>query len=264
MPTAAFQKNPYNNDLLRAVRAGDVAAAEKNLARGASVNALDAEGLTPLIHAARGGDTAMVGLLLKHHAARDCEDENGGSALLAALAAGQAQTAAQLLKEGFNAAAINIRQETALTLAATTGLHELFAPLQAAGAAINARDSEGRTPAMCAFSSRQIDVAVPALLALGAEINPQDKSGRSLLMYAVLAGRSQLVDLLLAAGARTDLQDNRLRTALDLAKLWHQDALAADLKSAFNKYDVPQFNQGMKQPVRAMHPPRFRPQRPGL
>jgi ankyrin repeat protein len=51
--------------LLQATEAGDLARMEAWLAKGAEVNARNAQGWTPLHVAAAGGDPAVVALLLK-------------------------------------------------------------------------------------------------------------------------------------------------------------------------------------------------------
>ena len=54
-----------NSTLSESVQAGDRAAVEKLIQKGANVNAADPDGMTPLAWAARGGDVKLTAVLLQ-------------------------------------------------------------------------------------------------------------------------------------------------------------------------------------------------------
>jgi hypothetical protein len=59
---------------------------------------------------------------------------------------------------------------------------------------------------------------VRALLGHGVDPNARYRNDLTALMWAAGYGRDEAVKVLLAAGARTDLRDNRGKTAADIAR----------------------------------------------
>ncbi|MFL6228080.1 MAG: ankyrin repeat domain-containing protein [Pyrinomonadaceae bacterium] len=95
------REHPASTPLARAAQSGDASSVETLIARGADVNARDAEGPTPLAYAARSGDTAAIGALLDARAdvnARDCSQ--GWTPLLHALHKYQHDAARLLVERG--------------------------------------------------------------------------------------------------------------------------------------------------------------------
>ena len=56
---------------------------------------------------------------------------------------------------------------------------------------------------------------VGELRADGADVDEQEKGGTAALMVAVILGHAAIAEMLLAAGAKVDLQDKNGKTALD-------------------------------------------------
>ncbi len=248
----------YNSNFVAAAHSGDLAGMEKYLSLGASINAHDAQDNTGLLIAATRGDEKMLRWCLEKGAARDWQNDFGDSALLCAIKGGHADIAALLLKEKFNAAASNYTGDNAMTLAATKGLLPLLPLLQARGLSVEAKDGGGHTPLMRVVYAENAEAGIVLLKNLGADLNAKDNTGQTALMHATRAGKGGAATLLLKLGAKSDLTDNRGVSASDMARQWHNDGLTAEFNGAFSKYDVPQFAQGLRAPMKPVHTVRFR------
>ena len=247
-------------DFLDAAEANDLAAAARLLDDGAHVNASDKGGATALIWAARHGNLDFVHLLLSRGAERECVDNFGLTPLLAAVAVGRGDFAGELLKLQFNAAARGqVRGETALALAAGQGDAVLVGRLVAAGADIDARNSNGVTPLIEAVREARLDVA-RVLLDLHADVDAPDSDGRTALIHAVTTGRPDFVSELLRKGADISLCDRRGRSALDFASQWKLPAMRAALEESFLAHTVSQLRDGVDAPIEALPPLRLKPQ----
>lgn len=99
---------------------------------------------------------------------------------------------------------------TPLHCAVCSGTPATVEKLLAAGAKIDARDDDHRTPLHLADRPAMID----ALVAAGAEVDALDKSGATALHRAA-SGGPELVARLLAAGADRSIRDREGKTPLD-------------------------------------------------
>ena len=82
-----------------------------------------------------------------------------------------------------------------------------------AGAAVNARDSEGRNAVLAATQGGHVEAA-RLLIARGADVNAQDKIQDSAFLLAGALGHTEIVRLALAAGANLKLTNRYGGTAL--------------------------------------------------
>ena len=139
--------------LLEAIKAGDVARASQLLANGADVNARDAYGATALMNAAHSGALEMVETLLAAGAEVDAKDELGWTALM---------------KACFNADL-------------NRGFPEIVERLIAAGADPNVKITYGIRPLMLAAGYGEAGVC-QALLAGGADVLARNDGGLTALM----------------------------------------------------------------------------------
>lgn len=109
------------------------------------------------------------------------------------------------------------------------------------GADVNSRDSFGNTPLLYAAFSGNADI-VACLLAHGADVNAPEAGppilGHSVLEGAILAGRTEVVKLLIPAGAPVNRTfDDEGRTPLQLAARYGHAGIAEVLLAAHAAVD---------------------------
>ncbi|CAI5493085.1 unnamed protein product [Closterium sp. Naga37s-1] len=192
------------NAFSAACRNGHVGIAESLLKSGASVDAVDGEGATPLLAAADSGFANCVQLLLEAGAQPDARDKayNGHEEALSAL-----------VRHG---AAVDARSHGGVTplIAAAEGRHACCIHLLVqAGADVNARTSEGKTALMHAVGRNSVP-ATEELLAGGADVSAVDGEGLSALHHGARLDASDCVELLCAKGASMTKRCKKGRTAL--------------------------------------------------
>ena len=219
-----------NTPLHGAVLSGEPIVAAMLLDAGASINALNKAGLSPLAIACRAAnwpvakfllersakptppdgepalvaaagvaddDTEGVKLLLKHRAAVNAVDARHRSALMAAAAEGHEQIARALRTAGADVTLVDRHGSTALMEAARAGAVGIVKLLAEAQPDARVRDNHGRDALTLACQSPHAHAEmVRALLALGAEPKTVGSDGRSALDHAAAAGRWDLVTLL--------------------------------------------------------------------
>lgn len=162
--------------LIIAAREGQLALVRLMLENGADPNAAVLGDGSALIAAADTGDLAMVDLLLSHRADADLAVRGDGSPLIAAASGGHVEIIDRLLTAGARVDRIVPSDETALINAARQGQLEAVQRLVEAGADVNL-----------------------AVTAPRAGLPPER---RSPLGMARRAGRDEVVDYLIARGAR--------------------------------------------------------------
>jgi ankyrin repeat protein len=200
---------------------------------GANVAIKREDGRTPLHVAVMGHDKDLprreiITLLLKAGAKADTIDFNGNSPLHEAVVYRDLETLKQLLATGINA---DIRRggfgeddRTALhVVVADTPSRfepEIMQALIKAGANVNARSGEKKTPLHIAVSAGNTH-ATEGLIQAGADVNAKDGDGETPLILAVLeagSSRLELASMLLRARADVNVKDSKGRTALQIAK----------------------------------------------
>lgn len=224
-PTEAAQRG-LRAQLLQALqRSGAAARVEQLLAESpvsvalsraalrALLDAPDDEGRALLHHATVGGDAGCVRALLAHGAAPAVRDADGDTPLHLAALEGNAEAAAALVKrDGGAVHIINASRATPLHYAASGGDANTMLVLLTAGAARDARDSEGETPLHAAARYGRRLAARTLLDDDGATEDAFAASRRALLSarcavgctplhVAAAEGRSKLATLLLECGA---------------------------------------------------------------
>ena len=188
----------------------------------------------------------------------DGRDQDGNSLLLTALYHGQIRLAAALVARGvpinvWEASALGDVERLRIHLDAQPALlnthsHDGWTPLHLAshfdhinavqfllqrGADVRARSTNplANEPIHAALAGRSLNVT-RALLEAGADPNAVEHGGYAPLHQAAEPGDVPLIELLLARGARTDLQDDQGRTALDLATAGAHTQAAEALRRA--------------------------------
>jgi uncharacterized protein len=206
--------------LLRASHEDDVALAERLIAGGASVNAANRYGVTPLAAACTNGNAAMVDLLLTRGADARARLASGETVLMVAARSGKVATVRRLLAAG---AEVNAREstrgQTALMWAAAEGHQQAVEELLRAGADANVRIASGFNAFLFAVREGRIG-AVQTLLKAGGNVNDTiqpspagagkilgggaARGQTSALILATLNGHYELGAVLLAAGANAN------------------------------------------------------------
>ncbi len=187
------------------------------LANGADARATDNEGNTPLHHAARSTDPAVAALLLDAGAQVDALNTEGSSALGIACASGNWRLARFLIEHG-------ARPEPAggqpALLAAVSGDDDPGGAqlLLRHKARVDSRGAEQRTALMHACAAGNTEI-VGVLLDAGADRNAHDANGLSPLLEAARHGHTAVVARLALAKPNPRAVDARQRNALVLACL---------------------------------------------
>jgi ankyrin repeat protein len=170
-------KNPAvaSDDLVFAVKLGDVVEINRLLDNGADVNSQNKNGITPLIAAAFYGNLEVAKILLARGAVVNMYGASDDPALVAAIMQDQKRMADFLINNGADVN-IKLRDGTSpLHVAVLQGSTDMVALLIEDGADINAKDKDGQTPLDDSVISQNQDM-VKLLVAKGAEINAQDKA----------------------------------------------------------------------------------------
>lgn len=253
-PSRATVNQPVDtsgNRYLHAVcrTSGYSARAIQTIHLGADVNAVNADGYSPLRYAIEYGDADTVAALLKR-GARASYNANGKpyNAVTAAVLRGRADMLEAVLRHGggalVNSPGIDTRGEiekSPLMVLAVQKYHYDLLPLLArAGADLNrVSDASGATPIMQAAQNDAAGV-IQTLVRLGADINARGRDGQSALHFA--AGhndhRTAVMDMLLALGADINARDAKGRTPLMVAIDANNTRMAAKLIAAGAQLDI--------------------------
>jgi ankyrin repeat protein len=151
---------------------------------GASLRALDPEGMGALHWAAQGSPEACQALL-EAGADPDLQSAAGSRPAHFAARMAQAEAIEALGAAGANLSLADGRGDTPLHICASDGMEACVEALARMGADPNARDAEGRTPLHVARAS-----CAAALLSAGTDPTALDKSGLSAM--DALTGQSRL------------------------------------------------------------------------
>ena len=220
-----------------AAQSGKVAAVKLLIDYNAKINAQDQSGNTALTHAIHENLTdehvEMVQLLLKHGANVNHKNQSGLTPLMKAaeLSDGDAASIVQHILE--NGAALGARDNegrTALMHAFRGGSNKTRELLLNNGAAIEAKDDLGDT-ALIIAAGYSNPSAVDFLLEHGAEREVRDKFGFTPLIKAAKCGLDDTVNLLLDRGAQIAAVDNEDKSAIDHAATRQRGNIIKLLKS---------------------------------
>jgi len=173
------------------------------LAKGADVNAAQADGMTALHWAVNNDDAEMAGQLVRSRANVNATNRYGVPPLSTACTNGNAALVRLLLDAGANANASLPGGETVLMTAARVGSLEAVKALLARGANPNAQERRDQTALMWAAAEGHATV-VRALIEAGSTINATLPSGFTPLFFAVREGHIDVVRVLLEAGVNVN------------------------------------------------------------
>ncbi|KAI0867291.1 ankyrin repeat-containing domain protein [Hypoxylon argillaceum] len=147
--------------------------------------------------AAAGGQLGVLELVSRHQGLLLCQAEWFGIATLYnAAKCGDLDTLQQLLCQGVNPSVKNVRNESPLWIAASRGHLEVVKCLvQRSDVDINSRSSLGRPPIFCPSADGDMPI-VEILVGAGAITDIQDVDGETAISMAKKNGYSQIVHLL--------------------------------------------------------------------
>jgi len=217
---------PSVDEIVAAIQAKDVAAAEKLLAQDASLAHAKRDGGSMLMLAAYHRAAAIVDLLMRHGARPDvCE----------AAAIGRLDRVRELVNAG-GLRGTSHDGWTPLHLAAHFGQKDVVAYLLAQGADVDARSRNplGNTP-LHAAAAGGAPTCVALLLRQGADPNAAYLDGLTALHVAASNGDDATARILLASKAEPDMRTHEGKSALDLAQEKGHERVARLLLQATGK-----------------------------
>lgn len=200
--SVAVQGKLGETSLMRAASYGSVEIVEKLISAGARVNGKDLRWLTPLAYAIHGGHKDVCEFLLKSKADPDIRPLNSPPLLVFAAQAKMRDVVGLLLEHGADVNMVDPSDSgTALMRVARAGDITFVKLFLLKGAKIDAVDTKGATALMYAVVAGKADV-VALLLQNGSLVDPMERrKGFTPLMIAAEHGHADIVKLLLDAGA---------------------------------------------------------------
>ena len=230
--------------LFSAADNGCAAVAARAVQEGASLDARDREGGTPLTHAARSGRVAVIQFMLDHGAAIDHRDIKGSTPLYVAIEKNRLEAAQLLIERGANVKVEGRSGVSTVAAAAFVGDEKMVELLLAHGADGKSLDATGKPPILYAAARASLPI-VSRLMALGVDVNAHYAAEQTVLMWAAGypadAPESKALELaafLVDKGARIDDADDRGRTALMTAAELDHPAMAELLLAHGAKKDL--------------------------
>lgn len=216
-PVPAKPNRKADEELFRAIDAGDFPACEHALDRGANPNADPINGLRPLPRSIGEGHVAIVKLLL----ARGADVEDGGEGdwtpLMSAAMYGDCKIIKALIEHG--ARVEGHEDHTPLSLAAQNNHLEASVLLLEHGANPNHVHPQFRTsPLFSVMDEGNRELAL-VLLDFGANPNVKNLGGANAFMYAVNNGDTELVEKMIISGADVNVRYSGGGTPLDSASI---------------------------------------------
>jgi ankyrin repeat protein len=217
--------------------APDVEKMKLLIDRGANVNARSETKYTALMVAAQHREsTAAIKLLLARGA--DASQSQGqplfnADPLFLAAYAGNADVLPDLLKAGASLTGemrlIGTSSTDPISGAVRHGYLDVARVLVDLGAPVDRTDAR-ITPLVKAVLGDQVEMA-RFLISKGADPNHVDGNGMTPLLYAASIdfGSPAMIDMLLKAGARTDMKTKQGKTALELARQYNHTHLIGSL-----------------------------------
>jgi ankyrin repeat protein len=182
-----------------------------------------------LVEAVRTGDLKSIDALLDKGADVNAVDDEGNSLIAIAAIYQHDQVVLDLLKRGAELYAIDPSGDTAVNLIVLHCQIDTIKTLIDFGADLSARDKSGNTPFFNAITNRKYEV-VDLLLTSGSDPNQPGADGMTPLMQATFVGDADMVDHLLDYGALVDAEDDLGHTALTYARTSRKASILAILR----------------------------------
>lgn len=201
----------FNKALIDAVRQRNIKQVEALLLLGANPNCTTTKGNAPIHRAAKFGENDIIELLLTFGADISSRTTANVTALHEASVNVHPSTVKLLLSKGADPDLLNQAGSTPFTLAGAYNLYEVLKVYIESGYDVNTQDAHGRTALWRLVGSSPNDLvnskSVKLLLEAGADPNILTNNGSAALSKAAKLGRTEMVQLLINAGATIDYQD---------------------------------------------------------
>eukprot|EP00347_Sterkiella_histriomuscorum_P019677 403340709 len=208
-----IMNDTYKNALLLATKRNQLNVVDMLIQRNVDINVTDNNGCNSLHLAASGGFLEMCETILLHRAKLlrmnkeavvfdiDCLDDVSLTPLMKASINGHLEIVKLLLKFGANPRKKNKRQESALALACMQENTAICERLIIAKADVNEVDFRKRTPLLkCARHNSQSDI-LQMLLKAGARTDIADEEGSTPMHFAAMRGTVEVGMFLINLGA---------------------------------------------------------------
>ncbi|QBG48765.1 ankyrin repeat domain-containing protein [Verrucomicrobia bacterium S94] len=186
---------------------GEPDLVERLLEAGASPNAVDNAGNTPLLLAVQERAERSCALLLCYGADPESADSAGDTPLHTAARYNHPAAARLLLQAGSDPARLSQQGWSPLHLAVLCGSTEVVEFFLKEGVDVNLVNARKQTPLNCAVHSNNAAL-VKLLLDHGADIGALDQRNNTVLHEALLDDHRELVDLLIQYGADPDARNS--------------------------------------------------------
>ncbi|XP_071494843.1 fibronectin type 3 and ankyrin repeat domains 1 protein-like [Diadema setosum] len=196
----------------------------------------DKFGYTPLMAAAQRGLTDMVELLISHGADVIMQNGSGKDALMLACFAGHLKVVRQLRAQGASWDTKDLGGSTALHWAVDGGNKDVVQWAIMDGSKIDVRDSSsGWTPLMrCAAIGGNHEIG-EVLLNAGANVNIKDRDHKTPLMIAALNGHQKLVQVMVEKGADPMVRTEHGMSAYEMAKSFDRKSVMKYFEKVLQK-----------------------------
>jgi ankyrin repeat protein len=189
-----------------------------------------------LITAAHRGDAPAVQRLLREGASVHAADGNGATALIAAAYRNHLEAASLLIAAGADVNRQDRTRQSAYLISTSDGYLDLLRLTLANGADVHSTDSYNGTGLIRAADRGHVEI-IRQLLKTPIKIDHVNRLGWTALLEAVILGNggarhTEVVRLLVAAGANVNLPDRQGVTPLVHARQRGFDSMAAILEQA--------------------------------
>jgi cytohesin len=204
----ANDQEKLNKDFYKAVKDSDLAKAKKLLAEGADINCKsESTGWTPLMRSLFWKSTpekkAMFFFLLENGADVKARNNSQGTALHVAVPFNdRVDEIEALIKAGADINAQNENGTTPLHSATFFNSLDVVKLLLKNKAEVNIQNKNGETPLMIGCQDKKSAAIVEMLINAKAKLDLKNKKGETALMLATKKKLTEIVDLLIKAGAK--------------------------------------------------------------
>ncbi|XP_058527317.1 fibronectin type 3 and ankyrin repeat domains protein 1 isoform X1 [Ochotona princeps] len=178
-------------------------------------------GFTALMVAAQKGYTSLVKILVSNGTDVNLRNGSGKDSLMLACYAGHLDVVQYLRRHGASWEATDLGGCTALHWAADGGHCHVIEWMIKDGCEVDAVDSgSGWTPLMRVSAMSGNQRVASLLIEAGADVNVKDRDGKTPLMVAVLNNHEELVQLLLERGADATIKNEFGKGVLEMARVF--------------------------------------------